>query len=76
MNTLTKYDDWGMTGVPGMRLQNDPFRKNREFCDFGRGQGVVKMRDKIFKPIPIHTENDYLSDAASEKAVSIKFPEI
>ena len=48
MNTLTKYDDWGMTGVPGMRLQNDPFRKNREFCDFGRGQGVVKMRDKNF----------------------------
>ena len=31
---------------------------------------------KIFKPIPIHTENDYLSDAASEKAVSIKVPEI
>ena len=38
--------------------------------------GVVKMRDKIFKPIHIHTANDYLSDAVSEKAVSIKVPEI
>ena len=34
MNTLTKYDDRWMTGVPGIGLQNDPFRKNREFYVF------------------------------------------
>ena len=34
MNTLTKYDDRWMTGVPGIGLQNDPFHKNREFYVF------------------------------------------
>ena len=31
---------------------------------------------KIFKPILMHTKNDYLSDAGSEKAVSLKLLEI
>ena len=31
---------------------------------------------KIFKPTLMHTANDYLSDAGSEKAVSIKVLEI
>ena len=31
---------------------------------------------KFFKPILMHTKNDYLSDAGSEKSVSIKVPEI
>ena len=37
MNTLTKYDDRWMTGVPGIGrigLQNEQFRKNREFYVF------------------------------------------
>ena len=31
---------------------------------------------EILKPILSHTKNDYLSDAGSEKAVSVKVPEI
>ena len=42
----------------------------------GVARAWLRCEIKIFSPTLSHTENDYLSDAASEKAVSIKVLEI